>query len=204
MGWDGFLKIGGLAGWASFFWLVTKDLIRVVLKPRLVISSLEREKDIRTWNAVGPDAEFGWPRRGASLLIRNKKKKTAIRCVAKLRIISSPKNVNILEREFNLHWADVPYSLRTSGAEPIDIGMEGRRLDVVFTHAKQEPEKIPGCWVATPLALSLPTQNQFYLPPGDYQVELSIECENGRGQRKRYLIRSPEKWDMLSMEEISD
>ena len=48
----------------------------------------------------------------------------------------------------------------------------------------------------------IPEPNQAYLPPGEYEVEIIITCENGKGDKRRYKILSPQRWDELNMIEI--
>ena len=99
-----------------------------------------------------------------------------------------------LKGQHAIHWADVPYSGRTTGAEPVDIGSEIRRLDVVFTD-----ENSPGgAWLSIPMALSMPKiTHQAYLPPGEYQIEITVSCENGRGDSKKFRVISPQAWTDL-------
>jgi len=124
---------------------------------------------------------------------------TATRCVAILKILSKPQNATNLEPEYSLHWAGVDYTLQTTGAEPVDIGPEPRRLDVAFTQAGQP---MSGCWIAMPIALSgILLMNQAYLPPGEYKVEIQARCQNGKGDKGKFTITSPQTrdWDMLDM-----
>jgi hypothetical protein len=103
-----------------------------------------------------------------------------------------------LERQYYLHWADVDYSARTTEAQPINLGKGQRRLDVVFS---QNNQQIQGCWIAIPFALSgaQPWPNQAYLPPGEYEVEIALSLDNGRGDKRRYKITTPSNWSDLNM-----
>lgn len=67
----------------------------------------------------------------------------------------------------------------------------------------QDNQQIPGCWIAIPFALSeaQPGWNQAYLPPGEYEVEIAISLDNGKGDRRKYKITSPSGWLDLSMTE---
>jgi len=115
-----------------------------------------------------------------------------------LKILRKPENSVNLEPVYSLHWAGVDYTLQTTGAEPVDIGPEPRRLDVVFT---QEGQSLMGCWIAMPIALSgMMVMNQAYLPPGEYYVEIQVRCENGKGDKAEFKITSPEVWVMLDMD----
>ena len=137
--------------------------------------------------------------------VKNFHRTTAIRCIATLEFFEHPQNVQLHERQYNLHWADVPYSLRTTGAEPINIGREIQRLDVVFTDANVN---ISGCQVSMPMALSNPANApQAVLPPGTYYVYIRVSCENGKDVKGRYKITSPERnnpndWQNLDFEKL--
>jgi hypothetical protein len=61
---------------------------------------------------------------------------------------------------------------------------------------------MPGCWVAIGYALQGNIgANQFYLPPGNYEVEIDIKCENklSLGDKKRFEIVSPSTWNQLNI-----
>ena len=114
-----------------------------------------------------------------------------------LRFIEKPSGTEHLESNYALHWAGVDYTAQTTGAEPVDIGPETRRLDVVFTDKNQI---IHGSWLAISFALSgRIDRNQAYLPPGKYKVKIEISCENGRRISKTLLITSPEQWQELEV-----
>ena len=111
-----------------------------------------------------------------------------------------PKVATNIEDEYAIHWAGVGYTAQTTGAEPVDIGPETRRLDVVFTHAGQN---INGCWIAMPLALSGSLRrNQAYLPPDEYEVEIKVKCENGKGDKAKFKITSPKNWEDLDFDKL--
>jgi hypothetical protein len=81
------------------------------------------------------------------------------------------------------------------------VGPERRRLDVAFTFVRMSPQK--GAWIAIPVALSDPLgAGQALLPPGEYRVKLSVDCENGKGCTKEFFIVSPESWVDLSMRPV--
>ena len=192
-------KIGGLAGLISIVWLIIRDIIAFLKRPKLNILPFDPTKDLRIFNYY----DTGWIRKSANLYIENGKTKTAINSLAILKVTSHPSNVVHLERQYHLHWADVDYSMRTIEPQLVNIGRGQRRLDVVFS---QKDQQIPGCWIAIPLALSQVhlRQNQAYLPPGEYEVEVAIICENGRGDKRKYKIVSPEEWLNLSIMEMRD
>jgi hypothetical protein len=64
------------------------------------------------------------------------------------------KKVDHLEKSYNLHWADVDYSMKPTEAQPVDLGSDEQRLDVVFTDKGIDKS---GCWVAIPIALTNPS-----------------------------------------------
>jgi len=194
--WEILFKIGGLAGLASFIWLLIKDLVRFYQKPKLQII-FKKDKDLRTFFFEYTK----WTRKFATLHIKNNGKDTAKRCVAILKILKKPQDAINIEDEYALHWAGVDYTLQTTGAEPVDIGPEPRRLDVVFTHQGQN---INGCWIAMPLALSGSLRrNQAYLLPGEYEVEIKVKCENGKGDKAKFKIVSPShNWEDLDFDKL--
>lgn len=193
--WDTLLKIGSLAGLASFVWLFIKDLIGFYRRPKLEITFI-KNRDLR--NFFFEDTK--WERRFANLHIKNKGKDTAQRCVAILRVLTTPQEATNIEEEYALHWAGVDYSAQTTGAEPVDIGPEPRRLDVAFT---QNGQNINGCWIAMPLALSGSLRrNQAYLPPGEYIVEIETQCENGSGDKAEFKVTSPLDWKDLDFDKL--
>ncbi|RKY67634.1 MAG: hypothetical protein DRQ24_12590 [Candidatus Latescibacterota bacterium] len=187
------LKIGSVSGLISVIWLILKDVNRWYKQPRLKIE-FDKSLDIKEYSF----ADRGWHRKFFNLRIFNKGRSTANRCVATLNIINKPREVKILEKNFILHWSDVDYSGRTNEPQPVDIGKEEhRRLDVVFT---DRDINTSGSWIAIPMALSTPQKTgQAFLPKGEYIVEISINCENGRGDKKKFKIVSPEKWNDLKV-----
>ena len=182
-----------MGGLASFIRLLIKDLIKFYRKPKMQIT-FSKDTGLRTWSFEDTD----WVRKFATLNIINNGKDTAKRCVAVLTILKKPSDANNVEDEYALHWAEVGYTTRTTGAEPVDIGPGPARLDVAFT---QQGQPIKGCWIAMPLALSGSLRrNQAYLLPGDYEVEIRIECENGKSDKKKFRVTSPNNWEDLDLD----
>jgi hypothetical protein len=70
------------------------------------------------------------------VFVKNKGKTTAKRCTAKLTVVNKPENAINLDETHILHWADIPYSLRTIEPEPVDIGSISGRLDVAFSQPR--------------------------------------------------------------------
>lgn len=195
MDWEIVFNIVSLTGLVSLIWLISKDISKFKNRPRLKITEFEKERDLRIYHF--PNA--GFFRKFANLHVKNNGKTTAKRCVAILNFIEKPADIKYLEREYALHWADVDYSLKSTGAEPVDIGSEPRRLDVAFT--PEDSKK--GSWVAIPIALTAPKGAlQAFLPPGEYLIEIKVSCENGGGDSKRFKIVSPNKWDELDFDII--
>ncbi len=122
-------------------WWFIKHMSSLVNKPKLVIS---HRPDVKDWHFL----DTGEKRRFITFEVTSKKGQTARRCVAKARIIKPPANVTHLQKEYPLHWADVPYSTLSTGAEPVEIGAEPRRLDVAFSI----PSQYGKSWIAMPIA----------------------------------------------------
>jgi hypothetical protein len=184
--------IGATAGLlASVRWLVN-DIMNLTNKPKLVISHGPYAKN---WQYLGTTQV----RRFINFEVITKKGRTARGCGAKVTIIKHPDNVTHLEREYGLHWAGVPYSTLSTGAETVEIGAAPRRLDVAFTVPNQTGQS----WIAMPIALTAPGQvPQASLPQGEYILRVTVYCENGRGDAKTIRLISPENWQDLQAEEV--
>jgi hypothetical protein len=193
---DGLTLAGVVAGYLSFIRLVWGDIRDLRKKPRLVIE-FDPVEDLREWDVLDGKRK----QRVATVHVRNDRRNPALRCVAVLKPISVPHGVKIVEKEFVLHWADTDYTTRSNSAEPIEIGLERRRLDVAFTiRLEGQSAPIRGAWIGIPMALSAPVfANQAYLPPGEYRFKLAVECQSGKGDSKEFLVSSPETWTALSM-----
>lgn len=184
--------IGTIAGLLACVRLFMKDIMNIMKRPALKISQVPEAKNWRFLNT-------GEIRRFITLEVSNKKGRTAQRCVAVAEIIEQPSGVTHLQRTYALHWADVPYSGSSTGAEAVDIGMEPRRLDVVFTTSGHRDVS----WIALPLALSLPGKvPQAALPKGEYILKIQVSCENGRGDSKLLRVFSPSDWRDLAAEQV--
>ena len=188
--------VGAATGVFSFIRLLIGDFLNLRKKPRLTIE-FDPEEDLRQWSVVGGKQL----RKAATVHVRNRCKTPALRCVAVLSPVSVPQGVRLAEKEYVLHWADTDYTGHSNVAEPVEIGLERRRLDIALTvrYSEQHPP-ILGAWIAIPLALSDPAvASQAYLPPGDYRFRLTVGCQNGKGASKEFFITSPETWSALSM-----
>lgn len=173
--------------------------------------------DNKVWKGITPDGKRAWIRKCVTAQIKNIGKTNAKRCVAVVKILKCPN-----DKEFSLHWADMPYSLKSTGAEPVEIQSQvPQRLDIAFTVGEERtiteglspglsPENVfangqilQGCWIAIPIALSVPSvSNQAYLPPGEYEMEVATSCENGKGDKKKIQIISPTFWKNLQVKEL--
>jgi hypothetical protein len=176
---------------ASLRWII-KDIGNIVSRPALKMS---KSVDIKNWNL----ADIGETRRFITIEVTNNKRQTAQRCVAIATIVKQPSGVTLLQKTFALHWAGIPYSALTTGAEPVDIGMEPRRLDVAFTTHNDKDR----AWIAMPFALSAPGKvRQAALPKGEYVLKIQVSCSNGKGDSKLLKLLSPTNWQDLSAEQI--
>ena len=186
-----FFDLGGIAGFAALLWQTLAGIVGWKGRPTLRFKPLDPNRDLRIWTFANLN---GQRRKFFTLEVTNTGKRTATRCVATLVIDQCPDGVNLTNSKFALHWAGIDYSIATTGAQPVDIGSEDRRLDVAFT---VEGQQHVGCWIALPVALVLPIPNQAFLPPGRYEGNLSVSCENGTGQTIRVRVYSPNNWTDL-------
>jgi hypothetical protein len=191
--WDTFFDAGGIAGVVSLLWQAVREGGSWRGRPKLGVLPFEKARDVRRWTVsdVG-----GQVRQVFTLEVLNSGKRTATRCVATLRLIRCPDGVRMPDPHFTLHWAGIDYCFANTGAQPVDIGSEHRRLDVAF---KVQRQSVDGCWIAIPMALLQPGLHQALLPIGSYEVEILIRCENGRGVRQSFRLESPRASDDLSV-----
>jgi hypothetical protein len=174
---------------ASLRWVI-KDIGNIVSRPALKLS---KSVDVKNWNL----ADIGETRRFITIEVTNNKRQTAQRCVAIATIVKQPSGVTLLQKTFPLHWAGIPYSALSTGAEPVDIGMEPRRLDVAFTTHNDKDK----AWIAMPFALSAPSKvRQAVLPNGEYVLKIQVSCSNGKGDSRLLKLLSPSNWQDLSAE----
>ena len=158
-------------------------------KPDLRVLTFDAARDLRTWTLI----DTGRIQKAFTLEVRNDEPEAAERCIALINI--RPAGAAMTDPWFVLHWAGLDYAFHTSGAQPVSIGAEGRRLDVLFTfHSQQQP----GCWIATPAALTAPLLTSDYLPPGEYDATIEIRANNASTRQVHYRIVSPLKWTDLS------
>lgn len=200
------LKIGAGSGLILFI-----DRIRAYFsKPKLKILPLKKERDlIKMKFKEKKEGKKVRENNFFRLLIKNKRKKKAKHCIGVLKI--SDKKIDkqydrffkkqYIPEEYYLHWSDTSYKDLTTRPEPIDIfKIAPAFLDIIFTSRNKN---IKGSWIAVHFALNNPNIpfNQFYLPPGEYDITVKVDCLNGRGDKKKYRITSPEQWNELKIEE---
>ena len=182
--------LGAVTGVLGTLGWIVQYIVKFVTKPKLIFLEGPYVKD---WYFIGTPEH----RKYVNLDVSVKNKKTAKRCIAIMEIIKHPETVTHLEKQQPLHWADVPFSGSTS-MEPIDIGGESHRLDIVFTIPR-----ISGANIAMPIALMAPFHApQAILPPGEYVVKVSVSCDNGKTISKSIHLTSPANWEDLKAEEI--
>jgi hypothetical protein len=138
--------VGAATGTFSFVRLLIGDIRDRYTKPSLSIE-FNLPEDLREWEVHGAARK----QKVATVHVRNKRRTPALQCAAVLRVISEPLGITIGEREYSLHWADTDYTMHSNVAIPVDIGLQRRRLDVVFTILPTDKPAPEGAWVAMPL-----------------------------------------------------
>src|SRR3990170_2027202 len=98
--------------WETILGWLIKGISGFMRQPKLKILG---GADVKNWSFLNT----GETRRFATLEVKNRGNQTAKRCEAVAELVEQPKNVTHLDREYALHWADVPYSARSTGAEPV-------------------------------------------------------------------------------------
>ena len=64
----------------------------------------------------------------------------------------------------------------------------------------QPPWHGEGCWLAQPSALNNPDPRlEAYLIPGEYNIKVSVGCEDGKGDSREFILRSPASWEELTL-----
>lgn len=193
MNWELVLAIvGAVSGLSAAIRWLLKDVSALKQRPELEIAD---NPDAKEWTFLNT----GETRRFATVEVTNKKNQTAQRCVAVAEVIEHPDGLRHLQRRYPLHWADVPYSSLSTGAEAVDIGAAPRRLDIAFTVPSVNGES----WIAMPLALSHPGRvPQATLPAGEYVLEIQVSCDNGKGDTRQFKLISPSQWQDLEVNKI--
>lgn len=169
---------------------MTRALLR---QPRLSIEPFRESENLKIWRFLSPQEAL---RKFWTLEIRLERGSLAKRCVAMARVhrISDP--IGPIGA-FELHWADVPYAFRTTGADPVDIGPEGHRLDVAYSFPEQPA---PGCFMATNAALYAPQLRPMdLLKPGKYVVEVVVRSENAGSAWLTCNLEAGSSWTDLKV-----
>lgn len=180
---DTFLKLASLFA----IGIALKTFWNWLFRPKLIIGPMK----VGLWRYKNT----GWKREAITLEVKNKRKRKAVGAKAIIKFLTKPEGAKVLENERDLHWAGTDYLASTTAEYPIEIGMTPQRLDVLFTH---EGQNVPGCWLGTSWALmAVPETDQYYMPPGRYEFEIQIVCENGKGQNRRYKFNSPNQGEKL-------
>ena len=187
--------VGAATGGLSLLRVLFGDIRARYTRPRLTIE-FNLPEDLREWDVYGAARK----QKVGTVHVRNKRRTPALECAAVLRMISAPLGVTLGENEYSLHWADTDYTTHSNVAVHVDVGLERRRLDVVFTVLTEGQPSPQGAWVAMPMALSAPAHApQAYLPPGEYRFRLVVACANGKGVSRNFVVNSPANWQALSM-----
>jgi len=187
--------VGSASGGASLIVWLIRGVIKLLSRPKLKID-FDKSRDLVVWGTYHNGMSKKWTRKFVNLQIEKAGKDTAMRCEAVVAVVDCPSNVTHLTGKYPVHWADTPYSGRTTGGHPVDIGSSPQRLDVVFSD-KDNPY---GTWLAVPFALLSPDKaNQFFLPPGDYTINVEVSCSNGGNDSKRFRLISPRNWTDLDV-----
>ena len=57
-----------------------------------------------------------------------------------------------------------------------------------------------GCWLAQPSTLENPDpRSEAYLTPGEYNINVSVGCEGGKGDSRDFILHSPVSWEGLAL-----
>ena len=196
MDWSSFVDLGGLAGFAALAWQAASTVRERRERAELQVRPLDAKRDLAVWQVDNTPLK----QKVFTLEVVNVGHRTANRCIARLNILQVPVGASVRDTSHPLHWAGTDYTTLDTGANPVDIGSEHRRLDVVFTRSTGHV----GCWIATPLALSdINGAPQNHLPPGSYEAEVVLSCDRGRGCRVGLRIESPTQWSELSVVRVS-
>jgi hypothetical protein len=185
MSWSAFFDASGVAGLMALIWQSFDKWSAFRGRPQLSIRPFDSQRDLRVW-----DLGNGVRRKVFTLEVGHAGSRAAVRCVATLEITKIPSSVSLSQRHFGLHWAAVPYDMSSTGAQPVNIGSEGHRLDVAFSDERSDG----GSWVATPMALLAPGMHQAFLPPGRYEAVVRIGCDGGKGTLLAVQIVSCANW----------
>jgi hypothetical protein len=189
------IYIGSSGGIISLCIIIYKYLKR----PKLKINKFNRDRDL----IIMKDEDRSDMRRNIfRLKIQNEKKQKAENCIGILEVINK-NNERYYEDHYCLHWADLKPTQTFSSPEPISIfEVAPRFIDIIFTEQFTEYE---GAWIATPPALRhSDIDDQFYLPPGEYEIRVKVDCVNGKRDEKEYKILVSKNWKEVQVKEINN
>ncbi len=164
-------------------------------EPRLKIRLINQKKDVIVWK----HHIIAWKRKFITVKVENNGMETAARSSAKLAFTMIPPKISHLKREYKLRWIGAKQSVQGDDAGSIHITTGLRHLEIVFSDSD---EPLAGCWIACAEAFSDTTKDQVFLPAGVYHVVLTVTCENGKGDVRKYRIESPTKWEQLRVVEM--
>jgi hypothetical protein len=124
-----------------------------------------------------------------------------------------------------LHWRETPFEEEQTQASRIFIRTESAaELDIAFalppervtgiSERRYPCQEVPvflqrmtqlrpqwrgeGCWLARPSAMENPDPRlEAFLPPGQYRIEVTTGCDNGKGDSREFILKSPSSWNEL-------
>jgi len=183
---------------SAVFMLGLNSLLAYFWKPRLELS---KEPYSRIWEIEDRNTgnKHTWKFINFEVTCR---RGLALQCEAKATIVKHPSNVSLVQElrkdGYGIHWADMPYSERSTSVDRVDIGSVPQRLDVVFAVPNQNAQS----YLAMPIALnSLWNKGtcvpQAILPQGEYVLKVKVACANGKGDTKKIKLISPDSWQQL-------
>jgi hypothetical protein len=133
-----------------------------------------------------------------------------------------------------LHWRETPFEEEQTQASRIFIRTESAgELDIAFalppdrvtgiSERRYPCKEVPvflqrmtqlrpqwrgeGCWLARPSAMENPDPRlEAFLSPGQYRIEVTTGCENGKGDSRKFTLESPSSWRELVVvdEKVAD
>ena len=181
--------IGGIAGLLSALSVLYDRFIKWKRRPRLAYR-FDITSDVKTWGIGKPFLSQPKQRRMACIRIYNiNNRNNADECEAVLSIGT---------QEYPLHWADTLYEAHSSSMARVSIGLNERRLDILFSERDQSG---PGCMIASSQALASGFfRNQFYLHDTAAIIgRIIVSCTNGDGVIIPVKIISGNTWEEMSL-----
>jgi len=153
-------------------WKIGEAILKDINRPHLVV------EEIKVCNYMYPSNLGDHYRRFLIARIRNVGNERAENCLAHLETPTIP------EREFKLHWVDLPYEPRRDSAQKIDLEpQEAMDLDIVFSVCGKEPPKIE---VEPDL-----TSGTIYFTPPEPRPSVTQDPNVARGTYDPSLFTTP-------------